>query len=83
MLSPKYPNEAQSDLDTRFKCPAPPEKRTEREDFLHDHFRQLAGSVCQQVPPGRERALVLTKLEEALMWALTGIAREPKESDGD
>lgn len=27
---------------------------------------------------GRERALALTKLEEAMMWAIAGIARNPE-----
>lgn len=31
--------------------------------------------VVEKVPAGRERAIALTKLEEAMMWANAGIAR--------
>lgn len=36
----------------------------------------MALAVMQVAPEGRERSLALTKIEEAVMWANTGIARE-------
>lgn len=37
-------------------------------------------ALLSEVPEssGRERALALTKLEEAMMWAIAGIARDPE-----
>ncbi|HUT78917.1 MAG TPA: hypothetical protein VM285_14565 [Polyangia bacterium] len=36
-------------------------------------FAQLVGELC---PRGRERALALTKIEEAVHWANSALARE-------
>lgn len=36
-----------------------------------------ASMIALRVPPGREQALALTKLEEAMFWANAGIARAP------
>lgn len=45
----------------------------------HDHVRQLlertAMSLAGNLPHGRELALALTKLEEAMHWANAGLAR--------
>lgn len=35
----------------------------------------LAITISYLVPPGRERSLALTHLEEVMMWANAGIAR--------
>lgn len=39
--------------------------------------------VQEHVPLARERALALTKIEEALFWANAGIARDPERWDGE
>lgn len=36
---------------------------------------EVAEFLCELVPDGRELSLALTKLEEAMMWANAGIAR--------
>ncbi len=41
-----------------------------------------ARGIRDYVPPGREQALALTKLEEAMMWAIAGIERAHR-GDGD
>lgn len=38
--------------------------------------REYATAIHEHCPPGRERALALTKLEEVVMWANAAIARD-------
>lgn len=42
---------------------------------LRERFKALAHVLIDTVPPGRELSLALTKLEEAVMHANSGIAR--------
>ena len=46
---------------------------------LHDEIRRLhremANDILRLVPEGRERAVAITKLEEAMFWSNAGIAR--------
>lgn len=37
-------------------------------------FSETLTKIEQLVPPGRERALVVTKLQEACRWAVAGVA---------
>lgn len=46
-----------------------PLHRELREDFLH-----LAEMIIRKVPAGRERALALTNLQQALFFANAGVA---------
>lgn len=46
-----------------------PVHRGLRQDYMH-----LAEMVIRSVPPGRERSLALTALQESLMWANAGVA---------
>jgi hypothetical protein len=48
-----------------------PLHRELRQDFIH-----VAEMVIRKVPQGRERALALTHLQTALMWANAGVAIE-------
>jgi|10_taG_2_1085330.scaffolds.fasta_scaffold00071_6 hypothetical protein len=41
---------------------------------IHEAMVEL-GDKVDELPPGREKALVLTKLEEAMMWIRMAIAR--------
>ena len=43
---------------------------------IADEAKNLAKLIKQLCPAGREQSLALTKLEEAIMWANAGIARE-------
>lgn len=40
---------------------------------LREAFTHVLNEVDRLVPPGRERALVATKLQEALHWGVRGI----------
>lgn len=42
------------------------------------NFTKLAHFVDEFVPDGREKAVVLTKLEEGMFWANAAIARNNK-----
>lgn len=63
------------DIAHRFQYHAPDTAKGEK----HAKVRELLGNVAQQlnqdVPEGREQALMITHLEEAMFWANAGIAR--------
>ncbi len=66
------------DLTNRFTYHKP---HTDEIRDQHDNVRALCLSVARSfagtLPAGRERALALTKLEEAMFWANAAIARQP------
>lgn len=63
-------------VELRFTYHQPPDERTvERHERVRKTVRRCAEDLLEDVPPGRERSVVLTKLEEAMMWANAGIAR--------
>jgi hypothetical protein len=64
-----------ADLKNRFTYHAPKGDQQERYVALRDQALELAKSIVRSVPPGRERALALTNLEQAIFWANAGIAR--------
>jgi hypothetical protein len=43
---------------------------------IRDLAKVLVTHIQAAVPEGREKALAITKVEEAVMWANAGIARE-------
>lgn len=50
----------------------------EAADRLADAFSTLLTEVDKLVPAGRERSLVVTKLQEASFWAKRGVATQPQ-----
>ena len=48
-------------------------------DNLRNRIRLVAKQVMSAVPDNRERAVALTKLEEAMFWANAGISRPEAE----
>lgn len=63
------------DLANRFTYHAPKPGQPETYQRLRDKAKELAELVNELCPAGRETALALTKIEEAVMWANAGIAR--------
>lgn len=63
----------------------PPLSDTRRQ--AHENVRgqvgRLAQFIAHTVPAGREQALALTKLEEAMMWANAGLARAADPDAGN
>lgn len=65
----------QQDLDNRFTYHAPKGTQAARYESLRGVAKVLAETITQYCPPSRERALALTNLEQASMWANASIAR--------
>jgi hypothetical protein len=65
----------QKDLDNRFTYHPPKAMQPELYQEIRDDAHALALKIVDYQPASRERSLALTKLEEAVMWANAGIAR--------
>jgi hypothetical protein len=63
------------DLEKRFTYHAPKGNQPARYNFLRDAAKSLAYVIKTATPPSREQSLALTHLEQAVMWANAGIAR--------
>lgn len=63
------------DLENRFTYHAPKPGQPEQYQMIRDEALHLAMTIGGACPDSRERALALTKLEEAVMWANASIAR--------
>jgi hypothetical protein len=65
------------DIENRFAFHAAPDQ--DKKD-AHTSARQILHSAADLlndlIPDGREKALVMTKLEEAMFWANAGLARQ-------
>lgn len=64
-----------SKIEKAFTYHAPKEGQPEKYQALRDKAKELAYLIAELVPPGREQSLAMTKLEESVMWANAGIAR--------
>lgn len=66
-----------ADIEHRFAFHAAttPEKRDEHTS-VRQQCRQLADVLNEQLPEGREKSVVMTKLEEVMFWANAAIARK-------
>ena len=64
------------DIQKRFKFhPAKDTETQQKHEEVRSRCKSLAIVLNNIVPDGREKALVMTKLEEVMMWANAGIAR--------
>jgi hypothetical protein len=50
-------------------------KEPAKHEAIRENAKKLAYLIDEQVPNSREKSLAMTKLEEAVMWANAGIAR--------
>jgi hypothetical protein len=66
----------QADVDRIFDYHDPDPESREKHESIRAAFKKLA-ITCSNLPAGRERALVMTKLEEASFFAHAAIARPP------
>lgn len=69
------PTERERELDRRFSYHPPTGPVIQAHIQMRKMTRQIAEEIQLYVPPGREHALAMTKIEEALLWANAGIAR--------
>lgn len=49
---------------------------------IRDAFSALLARIEVSVPPGSERSIVVTKLQEACMFAVRGVATDPSVQFG-
>lgn len=67
------------EIDNRFRYHPPPNDGVVRShEQAREGCRRLAHWFDEELPDGREKALAITKLEEALFWANAAIARNPE-----
>jgi hypothetical protein len=66
------------DMQRRFDYHAPDEEAARLHDTVRMRLKRVAMSMDILLPEGREKALAITKLEEAMFWANAAIAREDK-----
>ncbi len=64
----------EQELENSYKHHTPKDDQADRYEGLRSGGRVLAERVMRTCPNSRERALALTKIEEAIMWANKSIA---------
>lgn len=70
------PPVTEADLNKRFDYHKPADQQTAiKHESVRQSAKSLAAQVVDLVPEGREQSTALTKIEEAMMWANAGIAR--------
>lgn len=71
------------DLENRFKYHHPlTEDRVQAHERVRNMCYNLALAFSYRLPDGREKSLVLTKIEEVMFWANAAIARMPDFQEG-
>lgn len=70
-----------SDIEHRFAFhAATTEEKRDAHTSVRQQCRQLADTLNEQLPEGREKALAITNLEQVMMWANAAIARDVDRS---
>ena len=64
-----------SELTRRFTYHAPRDTQPARYELIRSRALNLAGIIVANSQPSREQSLALTALEQCVMWANAGIAR--------
>lgn len=64
-----------SRIENDFTYHAPKEGQPAKYEAIREKAKEMAYLVAGLVPDSEERNIALTKLEECVMWANAGIAR--------
>lgn len=65
-----------ADIENRFAFhAATTDEKRDAHTSVRQACRRLADFVNENVPDGREKAVAITHIEDAMMWANAGIAR--------
>lgn len=64
------------DLEHRFAHHAPNDDRRNRHEQVRAACLDLARTIDELCPAGREKSLAITHVEDSMMWANAAIARE-------
>lgn len=77
---PKYPIDAkmQDRLDNDYTYHSPKDDQPERYNLIRETAHDLAVVIVENTPPSREQSVALTLLEQVVMEANAGIARNEK-----
>ncbi len=67
-------DEVKAGIDYSLTNKRPSDKAIENIESFREVAKQLGHAIVDYVPAGRAQALAITKLEEAVMWAVKGIA---------
>lgn len=67
------------DLQNRFQYHKPDGPRVDAHQDVRQTCQHAAFVFFSLLPDGREKALAMTKIEEAMFWANAAIARAPKD----
>lgn len=68
---------ATGDIENRFTYHPPQGDQPNRYEAIRSAAKEFAYLIDGAAPDSREKSLALTHLEEAVMWANAGIARNP------
>ena len=71
----------EDDLRHRFAFHPGNEVTAPQHAEVRDRCYALALAMIELLPEGRELALMITKIEEAMMWGIAGIARSRRGQD--
>jgi len=70
------------ELENRFRHhPPATEQRVRDHNSVRGACLMLSQQLDALLPPGREKSLALTNLEQVMFWANAAIARQPQDAD--
>lgn len=73
---------SRADIDQRFNYHLSDEDRVVTLDYVRGQCAHIAHCLDEVLPPGREKSLALTKLEETLMWSNASISKTAPQPVG-